>query len=745
MFKLKGPVSLLGGGKKGSASLVSQNVIVLAKNFSLSGTQLSLLNRGLTFIPTIDLLKDQKTQLKLDFQNYHRRIQLAAYFGNTPQQARAPSFTSASFWTPPPERLPPEIKFLIKKDQIDFEKHFTLHQEKPNLSQEEQNALKELIKNKHIVIKPADKGSAVVIMGREQYILEATRQLNDNTYYTKLKEPIYPQAVPIVHQIINTLHSKKYINAKQKQYLKGDYEPRPRRFYMLPKIHKEPQKWTVPFEIPPGRPIVSDCGSETYQTAEYIDHFLNPLSVKHLSYIKDTYHFIHLIKNLKIPVSSFFFTIDVDSLYTNIDTKAGLSTIKNIFQKYPDQNRPDQEILELLEINLTKNDFEFNGEFYLQIKGTAMGKKFAPAYANIFMADWEEKALAKCHNKPLLYLRYLDDVFGIWTYSEQEFLEFIDTLDTHDPSIRLKHTFNNSSIDFLDTTIYKGTNFDNNHTLDIKVYFKETDTHSLLFKTSFHPKHTFRGIIKSQLTRFKRICTQDQDFVEAVQILFKVLRKRGYARSFLRQCLGSFEVQKPRPQEILIPLITKFSTVSTRINHQSRSNFQNMITNQGLLGHHKVISAYRRNPNLGDFLVRAKLPSLQPAAKINKLSGTFVKLRYIQNQATKILFKVHQSFSPHTANCVYLLFCSECGLQYVGQTKNSILIRMNQHRYNIKNQKEIHTPLVNHFILHGEQSVRVSGIQSNSSWTDAERQKKERTWIHLLDTKQPKGLNLKYN
>lgn len=53
-------------------------------------------------------------------------------------------------------------------------------------------------------------------------------------------------------------------------------------------------------------------------------------------------------------------------------------------RKHPDPKPPDAEILELLYINLTRNDFEFNGQYYLQTKGTAMGKRFAPAYANIY-------------------------------------------------------------------------------------------------------------------------------------------------------------------------------------------------------------------------------------------------------------------------------------------------------------------------------------------------------------------------
>lgn len=162
--------------------------------------------------------------------------------------------------------------------------------------------------------------------------------------------------------------------------------PNPRRFYLVPKIHKDPEQWSRPFEIPPGRPIVSDCNSESYCIAEYIDYFLNPLSNKHFSYIKDTCDFIDKIRKLILPVNAFLFTMDINSLYTNIDTVDGMRAVKAIFKKYPDKERPDEELLKLLHISLTRNYFNFSNRFFLQITGTAMGKKFAPAYANIFTA-----------------------------------------------------------------------------------------------------------------------------------------------------------------------------------------------------------------------------------------------------------------------------------------------------------------------------------------------------------------------
>lgn len=693
-------------------------------------------------MPMIGLHKNQKTTLQLDVQTYHRRIKLATYFKGSQNRA-IPPFVGTSTWEPPLDKLPPEVGLLVDKDKNMLNSGFKVVKRAPNLSVREVKALRELMGNKTIVIKPADKGSAVVILSREQYVTEVKRQLSDSSYYKKLKEPIYLQTIPMVSRILGELYNKRVINKKQSSYLKGEGQPRPRRFYILPKIHKEPEKWTVPHEIPPGRPIVSDCGSETYRTAEFIDFYLNPLSVRHASYVKDSYYFIDLVKSLTIPADSFLFSIDIDSLYTNIDIAAGLQAVREVFLKYPDANRPDKEILELLEINLRRNDFEFDGDFYLQIKGTAMGKRFAPAYANIFMAKWEAEALEKCPRKPLHYLRYLDDIWGVWTYSKPDFEEFIRTLNGHDWSIQCKYELDDKKIDFLDTTVYKGQNFEVHNKLDIKVFFKKTDTHALLYKTSFHPRHTYRGIVKAQLLRFHRICTRQEDFREAVTELFVALRKRGYSRQFLRQCLRSFLDRKEALEGDRIPLITTYSLFNVQMHKKLKENFDSLMISTGVLPNRTVISAYRRNKNLKDYLVRARLTS-QQFLKPTVLFGAFCSLTFVKNRVKKTIFPVRQRFTPQSTNCVYLIFCVKCGMQYVGGTKNSISLRMTQHRYNIKNCRERQTPLVEHFISHNYKSLRVAGLERNALWTDWERKKVERRWIYWLDTKEPDGLNIRF-
>ena len=53
-----------------------------------------------------------------------------------------------------------------------------------------------------------------------------------------------------------------------------------------------------------------------------------------------------------------------------------------------------------------------------------METKMAPHYVNIFMANLEENFLQNTHNNFLLYLRYIDDIFLLWTHGEEELLRF---------------------------------------------------------------------------------------------------------------------------------------------------------------------------------------------------------------------------------------------------------------------------------------------------------------------------------
>lgn len=522
--------------------------------------------------------------------------------------------------------------------------------------------------------------------------MEGLSQLTDEKYYKKINSPIFPQVTQKINLILSHLKQKRIITNKQYEYLKVPDNPRNRKFYLLPKIHKEKSKWRND-RVPPGRPIVSDCGSDTYHLSEYIDSFLLPLATKHSSYVRDTPDFLDKIASIKAPANSFLITLDVDSLYTNIDNKDGLKTIQQIFENNPDEQRPTKQILDLLKICLENNDFTFNNEWFLQVGGTAMGKKFAPNYANLFLAKWEEDALSKCPKKPLCYLRYLDDIFIIWQHTIEEFQTFFDTLNNQHKNIKLKSTVSETSVDFLDITIFKGNKFNNSGSFDTKVYFKPTDTHELLHKSSYHPKHTFKGIIKSQVIRFHRICSNKIDFELACKTLFSVLKHRGYSSSFLRKI--------------------KRDTL-----HQLKPTGQSK-------------KCGKKNCKTCPFLTETNT---------------------ILNTKNKLV-PLKENLDCRTEGVIYAIRCTNCDLLYVGQTSRTLHDRLTEHRSNISTNKL--TTIATHFndvcpnieflsivpLEHVPRTIHDTFMGLLALEDILILLRKEQSWMRKLNTLQPNGLN----
>lgn len=62
-------------------------------------------------------------------------------------------------------------------------------------------------------------------------------------------------------------------------------------------------------------------------------------------------------------------SLDVDCLYTYIETPLCFQAVWDCFNKYLDASRPGEAIIKLLELILTCNDFEFVSDVYLQSKG----------------------------------------------------------------------------------------------------------------------------------------------------------------------------------------------------------------------------------------------------------------------------------------------------------------------------------------------------------------------------------------
>lgn len=669
--------------------------------------------------------------------SYHRRLKLMAYFSDRQKERERTPFVLPSSWEPEDAQLPVAILDLIDADRTSLA---TLQPflERNNIVRAEWEALQDLSNNRALILKSSDKGSCTVLMERSLYVAEAMRQLSDRDFYLPLEDPMFMETAEMLKTILTRMESLHILTKKQLAYFLDNDPPKPRQFYLLPKIHKDRQTW--PHEqMPSGRPIVSDCGSESYHLSSYIDSYLNPLSTRHPSYIKDTIHFLEKVRALRLGRDVFLFSMDVSSLYTNIVTEDGLEAVRQCFHKYPDPHRPDAYLLQLLEMGLTRNDFQFNGKCYLQVRGCAMGRRFAPSYANIYMWFWEEAALAGCSLRPLHYFRYLDDIFGVWPHSREDFDTWVNQLNEHHPTIKLTAVCHESEVNFLDVTVFKAEDFLTTGILHTTVFFKSTDTRALLHRDSFHPPHTFRGIIKSQLIRYDRICSREKDRDQAISSLFSILKKRGYTYTFLRNVhqdwLDSKGRYKVPPPRMVLPIISKYSKRAVSMHTHWKRNLRDAREAlHPFLEGTRVLSAYCRNRNLRDYLVRAKLqdPHSKPPKPLPR--------RIVRNHTTGRVFSLPIKLPLSTPNCVYVVKCLKCHKLYVGETLNSVSHRRSTHLYNIR-RGLVDTTLTQHFRKHGIRHFRIYTLAHHPNWSLARRRWHEWLWIRRLDSWEPVGLN----
>ena len=132
------------------------------------------------------------------------------------------------------------------------------------------------------------------------------------------------------------------------------------------------------------------------------------------SYIKDTGDFLNKIKNIHgIPENAILVTADVVGLYPSIPHQAGLEALREALDKRKTHKVPTGKLVKMAEFVLKNNYFQFSDKVYQQISGTAIGTKFAPPYACIFMDQVESKFLQTQKFQPLVCFRYIDDIFFI--------------------------------------------------------------------------------------------------------------------------------------------------------------------------------------------------------------------------------------------------------------------------------------------------------------------------------------------
>ena len=249
-------------------------------NFStrnLTDSVIPLLSKILNFVPTSNTI--DKAKLKTELETLGRVLRLKWHFRNEENEFELDQFKPKSTFNPCNKDATAEVSMSsleekLMKIEMPKDKH-------NNITSKERQALYDLKNNKNIVIKGADKGSAVVIWDRDHYIKQAEKQLGDSDVYDlgqrglhkgsrkQLRDSnVYEEVLDEPEPLISTMHRTIEKNMKRGDLKKRNYlifevkDPKFARFYLLPKIHKR-------LNTVLGRPEISNCG---YYTETYL-HF----------------------------------------------------------------------------------------------------------------------------------------------------------------------------------------------------------------------------------------------------------------------------------------------------------------------------------------------------------------------------------------------------------------------------------------------------------------------------------------
>ena len=192
---------------------------------------------------------------------FFRRLRLSEFF-NTDTTTDVISsdipFRKRFTWTPNINR----DKFLksyipVVEDEILNDDRKFFHK---NLTVSDLVDLRELKSYDDIVIKEADKGSAVLVMDKSLYIKEGHRLLDDTNVYQLLHSDCTQD---IIHEIQSTLIrlEAQGVLSKDMVSFANPVNTKPSRSYLLPKVHKCGV---------PGRPVISSCSSPTEKISELV-------------------------------------------------------------------------------------------------------------------------------------------------------------------------------------------------------------------------------------------------------------------------------------------------------------------------------------------------------------------------------------------------------------------------------------------------------------------------------------------
>ena len=236
-------------------------------------------------------------------------------------------------------------------------------------------------------------------------------------------------------------------------------------------------------------------------------------------------------------------SLDVSSLFTNVPL---IETVDYICQfiTINSINLPIQlDTLRELILRCTLGiQFQFNGQFWRQNDGVAMGSPLGPILADIFMSKLERDQLSSVIATFKCYTRFMDDIFVILA-EDTNLEDVVSQFNQAHPFIRFTHEVEiDGRFQFLDVGLHKMVD----GRLQRTVFRKSTWSGQYTHFQSFVPMQQKRNLVKCLAYRARRICSPET-LEEELKFVSSVLRQNGYPDRFIDKYLNEGERKEQVP------------------------------------------------------------------------------------------------------------------------------------------------------------------------------------------------------
>ena len=731
-------------------TFVPLKVINISEN-SLTKNTISTLERGLKFcLPqtfnaaTFELEKFQfirKLRFKFHFKDEEQTHPVDPLIQWTPTYSDPPQFPGTDFES---------YTSLLEK------RYITSHTRKISQPLRTTNRLKELKNIRNLKFCRADKGGTLVIMNTTEYINMVEKHLGDTNTYQRLESNIDNTIQTKILDLVN--EHKPCFSPQQYRYL-VNHDFQHSYFYVLPKVHKSTiilsqqkklntsyiQFNNVPEDLE-SRPIISNINSPTSRLSYFLDNLLKPIVTLIHGYIKNSVDLLSKIPRT-VDKNTVFLSMDVKSLYTNIDHDIGNDAIHYWINKYFLQltslNFNIPCILEMLNIVLKYNTFKYDKNDYIQLRGTAMGTRVAPTYAHLVMAFLEIKIFAKCRNiygernTEVIknnYWRYLDDIFCIWNPNVGDPSMFVKLFNTTHKSIQVTHTVHPTKVHFLDLTIMKDTNGN----ISTDIFYKPTDSHSYLHFHSNHPRHIKRNIPYCLAYRINSLVSDNTMKEMRFRQLNHILGQLKYPQDLVENAIGNARsnirrtMQIPKNSNNLPFIFTHYPESTQYFENVFRpvlSPISDNFFKKGLC----IYKSLRQPANLYRSLcTKTNNFSVKKCGRARCKTCPILMENYNHIYLNNHEIVFNKNMTCETMNVIYILFCNTCpNLFYVGETSLPLNLRVNLHRSQIKHEEYCILKVSKHIRECGE-GFKILPIYTIPTPCEYFRKKLEEFYIHTL-------------